>query len=203
MNCMHLLSEYTADYPGRPIWQALRKAIGGPNAIELPAPPLPGADGMEPRGQREGEDEERAAREEEGGEELDQSREPTAGETQLYLEIRQAVVVLQSPALTHALENKDLDAACSARHSSAVQHALDGRPQRQRQRQSVLLGNLGTIEGGVLLTDIPAIVPSKADRLRHPPAATATLKIPRIGLGLGCPRISEGRYSMMGYVNIG
>ena len=137
------------------------------------------------------------------------ARETTNGERQLYLEIRQAVAMLQSPALNSALNNKDLDAACNARHASAVQHALAPEQHhavaQQQQRQHALvrdLGDLGSIEGGVLLTDIPAMhtpkeMRSQQQQQRHNGAAAG--KIPRIGLGLGCPRVSEGRYSMMEY----
>ena len=160
------------------------------------------------------------------GDEQELQREPTAWEEQLYLEIRNAVIVLQSPALHNLLNNDEVDSACTARHTSAIYKSVgklllsensahrtnttaqgesqrtaivDRRQQQQQQQQQqkrILFGNLGTIEGGMLLPDIPAIDPG---RKQVSSAYVPAKMIPRIGLGLGCPRVSEARYFLTEY----
>ena len=206
------MSEDSTEYPGRLIWQSLRRVIGGPTAIEYPAPPLPEQMGfLAPAHQQ--------------GDEQGVQREPTAWEEQLYLEIRNAVIVLQSPALHNLLNNDEVDSACTARHTSAIYKSVGERvhpensahgtntrargdsqrtaiadrhrqQQQQQQQKRIQFGNLGTIEGGMLLPDIPAIDPG---RKQVSYAYVPTKKIPRIGLGLGCPRVSEARYFLTEY----
>lgn len=210
--CRRVVSEDSTEYPGRLIWQSLRRVIGGPTAIEYPAPPLPEQMGfLAPAHQQ--------------GDEQGVQREPTAWEEQLYLEIRNAVIVLQSPALHNLLNNDEVDSACTARHTSAIYKSVGERvhpensahgtntrargdsqrtaiadrhrqQQQQQQQKRIQFGNLGTIEGGMLLPDIPAIDPG---RKQVSYAYVPTKKIPRIGLGLGCPRVSEARYFLTEY----
>jgi hypothetical protein len=163
-------------HPGRVVWESIRRGIGGPNAPALPAPP-PIHENM--------------ALNKGGADEDGVLRDLSTGEPALYLALRRAIILLRSPAISAALHDPVKDAACIARYTPNDPASINPPPPPPPALSSPLskLTDLGSIVGGHKFWDVGAAV----RHIRgHEVAPSDHAQIPWIGLGLGCPGVSEG-----------